>query len=144
MITLFSQIRLLLLQSTLLLHAAQQTVVVYLKRKCQYIAVGQRSQVQPGLTSSKPHVGELFNRALKLYGALIKLCFFQQTKTITFTTVTSVHDSDMICSMIKLWSNQRWKCKWSVSDWSPRNSVTHIQHHWSAAVTVSEALLQSD
>lgn len=65
-------------QSVQLLRAAQQTVVMYLKRKCQYIAVGQRSQVQAGLTSSKRHVGELVDHALKLYWLPIKL-FFQQT-----------------------------------------------------------------
>lgn len=70
-------------QSNQFLHAAQQTVVMYLKRKCQYIAVGQRSQVQNGPTSSKPHGGELVKHALKVYWLPIKL-FFQQTNSITF------------------------------------------------------------
>lgn len=79
----------MLSQSNQFLRAAQQTVVMYLKRKCQYIAVGQRSQVQTGLTSSKPHVGELVNHALKLYWPPIKL-FFQQTSNVTFPRGTSV------------------------------------------------------
>lgn len=76
-------------QSNQFLRAAQQTVVMYLKRKCQYIAVGQRSQVQNGPTSSKPHVGELVKHALKVYWLPIKL-FFQHTNSITFPRGTSV------------------------------------------------------
>lgn len=88
-ITLFSSTRPMLSQSDRLLRAAQQTVVMYLKRKCQYIAVGQRSWVQTGLTSSKPHVGELVNHALKLYWLPIKL-FLPLTNSMTFPRGTTV------------------------------------------------------
>lgn len=90
----------LLAQSGHLLYVTQQTVVLYLKRKCQYIAAGQRSGVQLDLKSTKPHVGELVNHTLKLYWVLIKLFFFHQANTITFP-VAPVHDSEMVCSMIK-------------------------------------------
>lgn len=81
-------------QSNQLLRAAQQTVVVYLKRKCQYIAVGQRSRVQIGHTSSKPHVGELVKHALKVFRLPIKF-FCRQTNSITFARRTSVCPSDV-------------------------------------------------